>query len=302
VRNRTAPALWALAALAAALFSSRDGRAAGPFVDAPLVLPPLAFSGDVGVGFGTYQTYALDPSNPQRTIAVGGTQVGWGSSLESAIGLPFVGEIGVRIGYRFGQDTTALGTATTSPAGALAQADQYARLFDPIASEPGLSAFTNPEIRLRGGIFDLKTVQLGLETRIIVPTADGAVLALTPGLPLRVHVPGFLRVDTGLWLPTSFGSNPQGGLQPTYTLEIPAQGFFQFGDWFAGLTAGLSYNIDSTPGASNSVDVPLGVAGGYTLLGGRLDVKVQVRTLRVNDPNWASQHLGGGIGVGARLP
>jgi hypothetical protein len=289
-----------LGALAWSLAASQEGRAAGPFVDAPLVLPPLAFSADVGLGFGTFQTYGLDPNNPQQTVAVGGTQVGWGTNLEAAIGLPFVGEVGVRIGYRFGPDVTTLGVAT-NPAGALAQADHYARLFDPIASEPGLSAFANPEICLRGGLFDLKSVQLGLETRIIVPTADGSVFALTPGLPVRVHAPGLLRVDTGVWLPLTFGSNAQGGLQPAYTLDLPVQAFFEVGDWFLGGMTGLRYNVDSSPGMS-TVDVPLGIAGGYTLLGGRLDVKVQVRTERINDQNWASQYLGGGIGVGTRLP
>jgi hypothetical protein len=291
-----------LGTLAWALATPPQCRAAGPFVDAPLVLPPLAFSADVGVGFGTFQSFGLDPNNPQQTVALGGSQVGWGTNLEAAIGLPFVGEVGVRIGYRFGSDVAGLGT-TGSPSGALAQADHYARLFDPILSEPGLSAFANPEIRLRGGIFDLKSVQLGLETRIIVPTADGSVFALTPGLPVRVHVPGFLRIDTGLWLPLTFGSGAQGGLQPAYTLDVPVQAFFAIGDWFVGGMAGVRYNVDSSaPGGSSTVDLPLGIGGGYTLLGGRLDVKVQVRTERVNDANWASQFLGGGIGVGTRLP
>ncbi len=266
-----------------------DARAGGPFVDAPLVLPPLRFSADAGVGFGTFQTYALDPNNPAAPpILQGGTQVGWGTSLEAAVGLPFVGELGLRIGARFGSDGVAAGSGLG--------ADHFARLFDPIVSEPGGDSFANPELRLRGGIFDLKAVQLGLETRVILPTAQGAVFALTPGIPLRIHVPGFLRIDTGIWVPIAFTSSVG------YTVDVPAQVFFQVGDAFFGPVTGIRYNIPNQEGAENTVDVPAGIAVGYSFLDGRLDVKAQLRTERINDPNWASQYLGGGVGVGLRLP
>ena len=290
---RALPAsLRVLALLAAAAVGSTfagDARAAGPFVDAPLTLPPLKFSADAGIGFGTFQSYALDPNNPTAPpIQQGGTQVGWGTSVEAAVGLPVIGELGFRIGGRFGSDGVAAGSGLG--------ADHYARLFDPVVTEPGGDSFANPEVRLRGSLFALEVVELGLETRFIIPTANGAVFALTPGIPLRVHVPGFLRVDTGIWLPIAFFQSA------AYSLDVPAQAFFQVGDAFFGPLTGLRYNIPNQPGASNTVDVPLGVAVGYSLLGGRLDLKAQLRSERINDAAWASQYLGGGVGVGLRLP
>jgi hypothetical protein len=279
--------------VAVAIGAEADARAAGPFVDAPLTLPPLHFSGDVGLGFGTFQNFGFsnpgDPSSP--LVPQGGTQVGWGMNLEAAVGLPFVGELGVRIGYRFGQD------------GVAANADHFGRLFDPIVSEPGASSFANPEIRVRGSLFSLEAIELGLESRIILPTdssttGDGqriSFFTVTPGVPIRIHVKGFLRIDTGPWLPISFNQNT------SYSLDIPAQAFFQFGDAFFGPLTGIRYNAPGG-GVDSSVDIPLGIGAGYTVAGGRVDLKVQVRTDRLNDANWASQHLGGGLGVGLRLP
>jgi hypothetical protein len=286
-------------AAASAMLVAGDARAASAFVDAPLTLPPLKVSADAGVGLGTFQNYQPDPNNLQRSILVGGNQVGWGTSLEAAIGLPVVGELGVRIAYRFGPDVTIdAASGATRPAGVLARADHFARLFDPIVSEPGVDAFSNPEVRLRGSLFDLQSVQLGLESRLIIPTASGAVFGVTPGIPLRVHVPGLLRVDTGLWLPMAFLASV------AYSLELPAQAFFQVNGAFFGPVTGLRYNIPNLPGVDNTVDVPLGVAGGYTFLAGplALDVKAQVRTDRINDVNWATQHLGAGLGLGLRTP
>jgi hypothetical protein len=278
-----------------ALLCGRTAEAAGPFVDAPLTLPPLHFSADVGLGFGTYQNYGPNPSDPTLPpVLQAGTQVGWGTNLEAAVGLPFVGELGLRLGYRFGPQNAA-SEGTTVPAGALANADHFGRLFDPISSEPGVSAFANPEVRLRGTLFDLQTVQMGLETRAIIPTGDGAVFALTPGVPLRIHIPGFMRIDTGLYLPVAFFSTA------SYSLDIPAQAFFRAGDAFFGPMTGVRYNVFNDPQQPNTVDIPLGIAGGYTL-GGRIDLKVQLRTERINDANWASQYLGGGFGVGLRMP
>jgi hypothetical protein len=280
---------------ALALVIGRGAMAAGPFVDAPLTLPPLHFSADVGVGFGTFQNYGPSPSNPDNPpVLLGGTQLGWGTNLEAAVGLPVVGEVGLRIGYRFGSAISG-NEETTVPAGALANADHFARLFDPISSEPGLSSFANPEIRLRDTLFNLKAVEIGLETRVIIPTGDGSVFAVTPGIPLRIHLQNFLRIDTGLYLPIAFFSDA------SYSLDIPVQAFFQWGDAFVGPMTGIRYNVLDLPGAANTVDIPLGIGGGYTL-GRWIDLKAQIRVERINDANWASQFLGGAVGAGLRLP
>ena len=73
-----------------------------------------------------------------------------------------------------------------------------------MVGEPGASAVTNPEIRLRGTMLDLKIVELGLETRVIIPTDPSSDFELVPGVPVRIHLPGFARIDTGVWLPIEF--------------------------------------------------------------------------------------------------
>lgn len=279
--RRLVPAGLVLAALGLAL----EGTAAAeqPWVDAPLTLQKLHFAADAGVAFGTYQNAASQ------------TQIGWGSSFSAAIGLPFLGELGATIAQRFGQDGVLVGTGPDAKPGPLG-ADHFARLFDPITGEPGSANFANPEFHLRGTLVPLDVFELGLETRLIVPTSDGSFLTFTPGVPIRVHVPGFLRIDTGLWLPVFF--TPSNGTQ--YILEVPAAAYFSVGDAFFGPQTGLRF-VGIGGNGPSSTDIPLGVGGGYTF-GGIFDVKAQLRTERVNSSGWASQAFGGGIGVGLRIP
>lgn len=268
-----------------ALAAARPARADQPFSDAPLTLKPLHFGGDAGIGFGTYQD------------ATGSGHVGWGSSFDAAIGLPFLGELGAHIAQRFGNDGVLAGTGPGArpPFGA----DHFARLFDPVTQEPGISTFANPEFHLRGTLVPLDVFELGLETRLTVPTGDNSFLAFTPGIPIRIHIPGFMRIDTGLWLPVWFPPSPPAPNPNVYILDIPAQAFFQVGDAFFGPLTGLRI-VDIGRGDATT-DIPLGVGGGYTF-GGIFDVKAQFRTERVNSGAWASQAFGGGLGVGLRVP
>jgi hypothetical protein len=248
-----------------------------PFVDRPLTLPVLHVSADAGVSFGQYPLVTFDMNgNPTVT----GHGVGAGASLEGAIGLPFVGELGARLGYRFDANAAA------------AQVDSYARLFDPIINEPGEDAWTDPEIYLRGTLVDVQVVQIGLETRVSIPTAQGSNLAVTPGIPFRFHVPGFARIDTGIYFPVApFDQDPG------FVIQIPAQLFFQVGDAFFGPLTGFRY-AGNSDGPNPAITA--GVGGGYTLAG-FLDLKAQIYTDLVNDPGWAN-HIGGGLGVGLRVP
>jgi len=272
-----------VAMTAGAITAAWSGPAAAdkPFVDRPLTLPILHMSADAGIGFGQFQSTSTDAAG---IVHPTGMHVGWGSNVDGAVGLPFLGEVGVRFGFRFGQDGVAAGWG--------AGADHFARLFDPIIESPGRDPFANPEIRLRGSLLDLEVVQLGLETRAVLPIADGSDFVLTPGVPVRIHLPTLARIDTGVWLPIAFTS------KTGFTVDIPAQLFFQVGSAFFGPLTGFRYN---DPGVGdNNVEVPAGLGGGYTL-GGILDLKVQVRTERINDSNW-TQYIGGGVGAGLRLP
>jgi hypothetical protein len=277
--------------------ATATAAAARPWVDRPLTLPPLHFSADVGVGFGLFEESQPDPNNPAQTIDLG-TKTGWGSSLEAAVGLPFVGELGLRLGYRFGPQVSTGGTETV-PAGVAAGAygaDHFGRLFDPVASDSGSADFTNPEIRARNTLLNAQVFELGLEARAILPTAANSNFGLTPAAPMRVHLPGLLRIDTGIYLPITFNG------ATSFTLDVPVQAYLQFHDAFVGPATGIRYNQPGG-GDASTAEIPLGLAGGYTLGGsfGAVDLKVQVRTERINDANsW--QYFGAGLGVGLRVP
>jgi hypothetical protein len=272
----------AFGSLAAAL-QARVAAADDEFVDRPLTLPPLHMSADAGIGFG--QGSAPSTFDAEGNLLATGVKLGWGSSFEAALGLPLLGELGVRLAYRFGDDGVAAGWGLG--------ADHFARLFDPVVDEPGVSRFANPEIRLRGTLLDLRLVELGLETRAIIPTDSTSDFELSPGVPVRVHIPGLARLDTGLWLPIEFNA------AASYSIDIPAQLFFQAHDAFFGPMSGVRFNHPGG-GTDSSTDIPAGIGGGYTLLD-VIDLKVQVRTERINDVAW-SKYIGGGLGVGLRLP
>ncbi len=274
-------------ALGSLVTFTRSARADDPFVDRVLTLPPLHLSLDAGLGFGQGPaSTSLDVTGLQPTPAETNVKLGWGSNLEAAVGLPFLGEVGVRVGVRFGDAGIAAGWGLG--------ADHFARLFDPVVDEPGGSAVTNPELRLRGTLLNLKVVELGLETRAVIPTSDGSYFELVPGVPLRIHIPGLIRIDTGVWLPVIFNSDA------SFTIDIPAQLFVQVNQAFFGPVAGVRFNHPGGDAGESTTDIPAGIAGGYTL-GGVLDLKVQVRTERINDVSW-TKYIGGGLGVGLRLP
>jgi hypothetical protein len=273
-------------ASAAALFTLEATPAAAdvPFVDRPVTLSPLHVSADVGVGFGQWDDIEPDPNNLMGTVDLG-NKVGFGSSLEAAVGLPFVGEFGARVGYRF------------DSIGANAQADHFARLFDPVVNEPGNDAFTNPELFLRGTLFALPMVELAVETRAIIPTASGTDFSFTVGLPVRIHIPSFARIDTGIYLPIAFSPDPvTGSPDSVFAIQIPAQLFFQFGDSFVGPLTGLLFTQN---GGDPNPQIVAGVGGGHTF-GALFDLKAQLYTSQINDVTW-TKHIGGGLGVGLRL-
>ncbi len=257
-----------------------------PFVDVPLTLKVLHFAADAAIGFGTYE-------------ASGGSHVGAGSNFSAAIGLPFLGEFGADIAQRFGTDGVNVGAPVAGPSGA----DHFARLFDPVLTEPGSADFANPEFHLRGTLVPLDVFELGLETRLTVPTSNGSFWTFTPGLPMRIHVPGIARIDVGLWLPILLEStgnvNGYDGPSQVYVLDIPVEAWFQIGDAFVGPQTG--FRIVNIGGNPTTTDIPVGVGGGYTFAG-IVDVKAQLRTERINSGGWASNAFGGGLGVGLRLP
>ncbi len=256
-----------------------DARAEVPWVERPLSLKTMHAQIQAGVGFGQY-------------TAIDGQKFGTGSNLEAALGLPFLGELSVRTGLRFGD------------AGKFANADYYARLFDHETANVGHDAWANPEIRLRGTIVDLEVFAIGLESRFVAPLATGSNFSIAPGVPIMIRVPKLARIDTGVFVPIAFNDPTE------YTISIPAQLWIQVKDFFFGPMTGIRFNrvtttsVDLAGVKSNSsttrTDIPAGIGGGYTL-GGMLDIKAQLYMLRINGSDW-SKTIGGGIGVGLLIP
>jgi hypothetical protein len=258
------------AAASFVLFATTSAHAE-PWVERPLSLSTLHAQFQAGLGFGQYASGS-------------GQKFGTGSNLEAALGLPFFGEVSVRSGLRFGDP------------GRLSGADYYARLFDHETAGLGGDAWANPEIRLRGTLADLKVFAIGLETRYVVPLANGSDFVFAPGVPMMVRIPKVARIDTGVFVPFTFGD------QTLYTISVPAQLWIQVNDFFFGPMTGIRYNriLNGTNSTTTRTDIPAGIGAGYTV-GGMLDLKAQLYMLRINDSDW-SKTLGGGIGVGLHVP
>jgi hypothetical protein len=278
-------ACWSLvlATLTAGGAAAAEDRS---WVDRPLALDPLHASFGVGLGVGQYQTVAFDPVT--LAPAPTGQKFGTGALFDAAVGLPFFGELGVRIGYRFGAP--------------LAQGDSFARLYDHEAPYGGNTAgnafggssWSNPEFRLRGTLFDAHVVQMTLETRVIAPIVDSAPdVSISPGAGVRIHVPNFMRIDTGvfaIYAPDAITN---------VALSLPVQVWFQVDDAFFGPMTGFRHDFGAN-GAPDRNEIPGGLGGGYTF-GKMLDVMGQVYAYNLDSTTW-SQSLGAGIAVQVLVP
>lgn len=233
------------------------------WVDRPLVLGPFRASLEAGIASGAVP-------------GTDGTARGTGASFEGAIGLPLLCELRLRAGYRVNDAARAAG------------ADQLARPFDHEMANEGLARWANPEAMLRYAFLDLDGFALALETRFVLPSAEGTHFRVAPGLPMRISLPGMLRVDTGVYVP--FRSVPDA----QYSISVPLHSWFQVSSFFFGPMAGARlHHLVTATGTHNRVDLSAGVGLGYTFLG-RMDVKAQLYSARINDKDWAKTVGAGG--------
>ncbi len=244
------------------------------WVDRPLTRGSMQAYGEAGygVGFGARQS---ELSAPVTTTS---TDKGSGFHLAGAIGLPVLGELGVRLGFRVGEP------------GKVTRGDEFGRVYDAHTYGAGGSTMANPELSLRSSIIATKIVELGTDARFTIPIADGSSFAMTAGLPVRIRAPGTLRVDTGLYFPVVFASNTEFGF------SIPAQLWVQISDFYVGALSGVK--IYRQP--FERVDVAAGVGAGVTL-GGTFDVRLQVLSQRINDDEWL-RATGLGFNVSVMTP
>ncbi|WP_394839960.1 hypothetical protein LVJ94_24020 [Pendulispora rubella] len=261
---------------------TKSAHAVEPWLDRPLTLPSLHASADVGLGFGQYPTV----SNNEVSHTWGS-----GANIEAAVGVPILGEVGVRTALRFGDD------------GKFSQGDRFGRLFDKQtfdARATGRDTFANPEIFLRGTLVDVNIVAVGLETRFSLPAADDSKFGWAPGVPVRIRIPSLARIDTGIYVPFVFDDDTR------YSVDIPAHVWFQSDQLFFGPLVGFRFNHFPTgPDTSeNEATIRLGGGVGYTVLS-FIDLKAQVYFDRVNkirEGDNLGNQLGFGLGAGINIP
>jgi hypothetical protein len=265
-----------LLVVVAALFLTHPAAADDvPFVERPLTLAPWQVSADIGVGLAQTNLFYEQRGSYLEPAVSPTYRVGWGGSLESAIGLPYVGQLGLRVGY------------TPDSLGRFASADQFGRLLDPIHAPPGNGApFTGPELDWKRTIFAPSVFEIGVDVRLLFSVDGRFHFGLAAGVPVRMHLAPWLRLDTGLYVSADAGTPGTGGFQ------LPAQLFFQAGDTFFGPELTI---FPSSP--SLAAAFPVGLAVGHTF-GGVVDVKAEAR---VNDLSLPEHSLSGGIGVGVRF-
>lgn len=245
--------------IAAGLFAgltltSREARAddEGVWVDHKQTLPPLIIAVDGGLGFGHWGFSVDTPAGKQST---GGLGVGF--DAEGAIGIIPHLTVGARvIGVNFGDDAKASGAAG------------YASTYDLQAGYAGFSGvdtFNNPELWGRYEFLDTENVEVGAEARIFVPFADQTRVGLMGGIPVNIHLPGKLRVDTG-------GYVAIGAYDPVlFYFRVPAQAWFNVTDKvFLGPLTGLQV-VSFSNNTTTSINLGFGV--GYSILP-ELDLKV----------------------------
>jgi hypothetical protein len=162
-----------------ALLATTEATAAPPYVDRAMTLPRHDFAGDVGIGIG------------HARFDNGIT--GGGLNLEGAFGITEDVELRIRTGARFSND----GRRTT--------ADAYGRtLWTETYGTNGSGAMANPEVGVRWRLYGGDVAEIGLDWRVYLPFEGGSRFGGMFGVPFAFHIGNFMRIDTGIYLPTLF--------------------------------------------------------------------------------------------------
>ena len=243
----------------------RPTHAAGPWVDRSITLPRHDWAFDFGLGIGHFD--APDPPT------------GVGLNLEGAVGVTRRLEIGLRTGFRFGDD----GRAT--------KADEYGRLFDRQTFGTNHGNVANPEFRIRGAVVQGEVVELGLEGRATLPFEDNSRFGMQFGLPLAFHLGNSVRLDTGVYVPVVL-------YDPTlFAISVPLDVWIQASAklWLGPMTGFRSQH----QGAFEHTDWSLGFGLGYSITRA-LDLKAMVLMPGINHTEGA-RNLGAGVGIQVRI-
>jgi hypothetical protein len=235
---------------------------AAPFINRPLTLSRSDWSLDMGLGL--HHIRNPDPDNDYT---------GFGLNLELAVGITSSLQLGVRTGIRIGDE------------GRASQADQFGRMFDFETFGTDHHTVANPEISLTWALVE-STVELGLQSRLYLPTERGTDVGIMLAVPMQIHLGSSARLDTGLFVPIIFRD-------PTFTeVSLPFHLWFQAShQTWLGPLIGVRW-----PNHGDTV-VPLGFGLGYSA-----SYDVDLKTwLMFDDINQDAKDFGAGGGLEVRF-
>lgn len=282
----------AIAAAAALSFVAQAARATPRWVDRRLTLPgPVAGTLDLA-GSLAHADEDVGNDGPCGYCSFTGT----GVNVEGVLGIASRVDSGLRVGFRGFDDNLPAPVNE----GAVADADSYARMYDPLSFWGGYGnlvwgngAVSNPELRVRVRILDVKRVfELGVEARGVFPFANGTVFTQTVGVPMALHLGRYVRFDFGGYSHFVFRGQPGGVIA---TFEAPAAFWFQVHRRvFLGPMFGFRWYSDNVYASGpQNFDFSVGFGVGVSLAK-FLDLKTQIYLPRVDD---AAHYIGAGVGV-----
>ncbi len=276
VRFVGGPLACILSALGA-LWSS-PASAAPPLVERGITLPRHDWAFDFGLGIGHYDA-------PQPPTGVG-------LNVEGAVAVTDHLELGLRMGFRLGDD----GRATT--------ADRYGRLFDRQTFGTYSDTVADPEFRIRGALVHGDVVELALEGRAFLPIEQGSYFGAMFGMPLMFHLGHRVRLDTGIFVPVLFEPRTRTYLSAPLDVWIQATPRL----WLGPMTGVVVHNNDvEVIGPAGAVvrtgpggtDVSLGFGLGYSITR-YLDFKAMFLFPAINRAEGA-RAFGTGAGIQIRI-
>jgi len=240
-----------------------------------MVQPKGVWAIDAGIGLG--HRSELAPDAPADAPSINGV----GFNLEVAVGLTHSLELGLREGFRVGNESRSL------------RADNYGRLFNTENFGTGNDAVANPEVWIREVVVHGDPVELGLEARAYLPIENETRAGIMFGLPLAFHF-GTVRLDTGVFVPVLF-------YDPLRTIvSIPVQLWIQANSrlWLGPMAA---VHIHNDP--DSYTQLLLGFGLGYQL-SRQIDFKTQFIFPYINgntDDGNGTRSFGAGAGFQFRI-
>jgi hypothetical protein len=250
---------------------STPSDAAESWVDRPMTLHQLVFAGDVGLGVG-HERFARGPFGDLTTT-------GLGMNAEVALGVTERLELGLRTGFRFGNDGRAV------------RADEYGRTLWTETWGTNNSTVANPEFRIRWVAYSGSVAEVGLDGRVFMPVETNSNFGLMFGVPLAFHVASFMRIDTGVYTPIVFNN-------ATFSaFSFPAYFWFQASEklWLGPMIS-VRF-VDPGPG-NHAAHLLLGFGLGYQVANS-VDLKTMLLFPQVD--NDFARAVGAGFGVQFRI-